>query len=466
MKRTGYTLILVLLACVGLFALTPTAHADPESEKEALALFREGRDALGDNNYGQARRLFRAVRVDYPSSEVGPDAMYWEAFALYRIGNTESLREAAGLLDSLLSANPGSGRMAGDAKALLGRIDGALAQKGDAESAERVVERASESAERDAARVARDAERQARSVERGHEERYGDEEDDLKIAALNALMQMDEDRAMPILKKLLANQDQESAHLRAKAVFLVAQIESEETADLLLDIARNDADSEVREQAVFWLSQVDDERAMEALEGLLKTSDDPAIQEKAVFAISQHDSPRAAPLLRDIAGDRTRDLNVREQAVFWLGQSDDEGSLDFLMGLYDTADASSMREKIIFSVAQLDDDDDRVAAFLVEIALDDTESLEMRKQALFWAGEEGQISVADLQKFYTSVDDRDLRQQVIFVLAQQGDDPAVEALIEIVRVETNVELRKQAIFWLGETDNDRAYDFINELLEP
>src|SRR3712207_2845006 len=110
----------------------------------------------------------------------------------------------------------------------------------------------------------------------------------MKVAALNALQQMDEARARPVLRRPLARRDAESACLRRKAVFLVAQQKEPGTEDILLESVRSDPDPDVRRQAVFWLSQVGTERAVGALDSVLRFSKDPEIQEKAVFALSQH----------------------------------------------------------------------------------------------------------------------------------------------------------------------------------
>src|SRR5207247_5673980 len=93
-----------------------------------------------------------------------------------------------------------------------------------------------------------------------------DDEDDVRIAALNGLLQMDATNALPILKKVLAKRDGCSAGLRRKAVFIVSQKRGGETEDILLDVARNDPDSEVGQQAVFWLSQEGSDRAAAAPE--------------------------------------------------------------------------------------------------------------------------------------------------------------------------------------------------------
>ena len=126
-------------------------------------------------------------------------------------------------------------------------------------------------------------------------------DDDMKVAALNALQQMDAAKARPILRRVLARRDSGSACLRRKALFLLAQQNEPGTEDVLLESVRTDPDPEVRRQAVFWLSQVGTERAVGALDSILRFSKDPEIQDKAVFALSQHGSPKAQQALRAYA---------------------------------------------------------------------------------------------------------------------------------------------------------------------
>src|SRR5438552_3989722 len=63
---------------------------------------------------------------------------------------------------------------------------------------------------------------------------------ELKVIALNALMQSDPDRATPILEKLL--QGKSSSKLKDKALFFVSQSQSAEAGDILSRIARSSAD--------------------------------------------------------------------------------------------------------------------------------------------------------------------------------------------------------------------------------
>ena len=58
-----------------------------------------------------------------------------------------------------------------------------------------------------------------------------------------------------------------------------------------------------------------------------------------------------------------------------------------------------------------------------------------------------------------------LKEQIIFALAQQGSDAAVDKLLEIAREEKDSELRKKAIFWLSQSDDPRVAEFLLEIIE-
>jgi len=110
-----------------------------------------------------------------------------------------------------------------------------------------------------------------------------DEDSELRAAALNALLQMDSERALPILKQVIERRDPCSVELRRKAMFLVSQKRGADVENILLKSAREDPDREVRAQAIFWLSQVNTERAVTALDSILIGSSDRELQEKAIF---------------------------------------------------------------------------------------------------------------------------------------------------------------------------------------
>jgi TolA-binding protein len=441
-----------LLAAVP--AAEPTAWLATD---QADSLYREARAALNRGDYRAAARLFRDLRRRYPDSGYVPDAYYWEAFALYRDGSSDNLRRAVEVLDEQGERYPDA-RTRRDAEELAVRVQGALARRGDAAAAELVVGIAVEPAP-----PAPPAEGEPVAPEApGGIAAQEDQDEDIRAAALNALLQMDAERALPILKQVLARRDVTSVELRRKAVFLVAQQFGDETAGILLDAARNDPDAEVRANAVFWLSQVPTEEAVNALDSILQFSTDREIQEKAVFALSQHDSEAAARALRNYVRRRDVPEDLKHNAIFWLGQSYSEENQAFLRELYATLESQDLKERVIFSISQSPSGENQ--RWLMDLALDPGESIEMRKKALFWAGQSGQVPVADLAQLYDSMEDMEMREQLIFTLSQRHEPQAVDKLMFIARNDPNPEFRRKAIFWLGQSEDPRVAEFLLEII--
>lgn len=440
------------------------------------SLYQAGRAALNRADYRGAARQFRSLRERYPRSGYAGDAYYWEAFARARLGSRGELRSALALLDEQAERYPDA-RTIRDARELRVRVQGDLAQLGDAVSAAAVATAAAPPATpvppaavppRGGAPVATPAPPGARGVGvgvgkgKGRSGRNGcSEEDDERLIAINALLQMQPEQALPILRQVLQRRDEGSVCLRRQAVFLVSQKQSPETSAILLSAARNDPDSEVRENAVFWLSQVDAAEAVAALDSILQHAD-PALQEKAVFALSQQDSPVASRALKAHLERPGVSDDIKENIIFWLGQGGSADDAQYLKDFYAKTTSESLKEKVLFSVSQMGLEEN--ARWLIGIAQNAREPIDVRKNALFWAGQMDEVSFASLAAMYAQVQDREMKKQLIFVYSQRQGSEAVDKMLEIARTETDTELRKTAIFWLSQSRDPRVADFLMEMI--
>jgi HEAT repeat protein len=428
------------------YAAAAVARESFYPQDPADSLYRAARDQLSRDRYLQAAELFYQVYQRYPRSSYAAQSLYYQAFALYRSGRERDLRQARDALRELEQNYASSEVALREAEALQARISGELARRGDVEAAERVTRAAAVGVrERTAAQAC------------------ASEEDEIRMAALNALLQMNSERAIPILKRVLQERDEDNeciVEMRSKAVFLLAQHLDEDNVDVLLDVVQNDPNPEVRGQAVFWLSQVPGERTVDALEGILIESDNPQLQEKALFALSQSGGERASQVLRDYALREDIAPELRGKAIFWLGQRSDNSA--FLRDVYARTTDPEVKERIIHSLAMSGGREN--GAFLLTIAGDERQSIETRKQAMFWASQAG-VSVVEMAGLYERMPERELKEQIIFALAQQGEDAAVDKLLEIARKEKDSELRKKAIFWLSQSDDPRVAEFLLEIIE-
>ncbi len=446
----------------GAAAPAPWLQGDP-----ADSLYRAAREALNGGDWSRAADLFGQLPTRYPRSGYVADAYYWRAFALYRLGGTSQLREALEALRQQRDRYP-TAATKGDAKTLERRIQGELARQGDPGAAAEIRREAQAAATAppvppippEAPQPPVPPAAPAPPVGKGSG--CDSDEDDTKLAALNALQQMDDEKARPILRRVLARRDPSSVCLRRKAVFLIAQESAPGAEDILLESARNDPDHEVKEQAVFWLSQVSSDRAVQALDSILRGSTDRAIQEKAVFALSQHEGPRAQQALRAYAERADLSEDLREKVIFWIGQSGGAENEAFLRGLFSRLKSEELRKKVLFSVSQAGGQEN--GRWLLGIARDGNQPLEVRKQALFWAGQGG-ASINDLTSLYTTMTDRAMRDQLIFVYSQRDEPAAVDKLLDIAKRDPDPELRKKALFWLGQSDDPRAAKALQDIIE-
>lgn len=473
-------------------ARTPTTPAEA---------YRQAQQLLDRGDYHGAIAAFGRVVGQFAHSSYAPDAMYWQAWAYYRLGGAPNLVLAREVLRAQARKYPGAAER-GDAPALRARIAGALARGGDEGAAVEVAELA-EGGPKDPARkkyksrekaMDRDIEKEVGRAEKADtkldgkadkasrkndksdktgrdgatlEEAIGRvrqcEGDDMRLEAINALMQMDADRALPILRDVLAKRDACSLPLRRKAVFVLSQNKEREATELLLATARTDPDAEVRREAVRWLGDADDPRAVAVLDSILRRGDE-GMRESALFALANNGGTRGHEVLRRYAQDPATPTAGLRRAVFALGHfGGAPEDAEFLKGLYTRTPSIEVKRDIIQSVAQVDRREN--GAWILGIAADAREEVEVRKHALFWAQQAG-VATAELVGVFPRLGaDRDLRQHWVFVLSQRDDRAALDRLIEIAKTDPDRELRRRAIFWLGQKDDPRAQQALLEIIE-
>jgi HEAT repeat protein len=289
-------------------------------------------------------------------------------------------------------------------------------------------------------------------------------DEEMRMAALDGLLTMNADDALPILKDVLKQRDPCKVEMRKKALFILSQKRSGDAAATLLDIARSDPSNDVRGEAIFWLSQTHSELAIPALDSVLFQSTDNEIRKKALFALSQQSrDERARAALRKAAEDERFPEDLREEAVFWLGQAKIV-DLDYFKALFRKTKDTDLRKKITFSVAQHPSPES--TAWLLDMAKDKSYDVDIRKDAIFWLSQRKAIDVDALQGIYNGArDDLEIQKQVIFVYSQRNEPAVVDKLIEIAKSDPRVENRKEALFWLGQKNDPRVKQFLRDLIK-
>jgi hypothetical protein len=91
---------------------------------------------------------------------------------------------------------------------------------------------------------------------------------------------------------------------------------------------------------------------------------------------------------------------------------------------------------------------------------------ERRRNAVFWLGQAAGAAVASALDSVVGDErgDREVRKQAVFALSQRSGNEGVPALIRIARTNPDPELRRTALFWLGQSEDPRVLALFEEIL--
>ncbi len=103
---------------------------------------------------------------------------------------------------------------------------------------------------------------------------------------------------------------------------------------------------------------------------------------------------------------------------------------------------------------------------LLALAKDELRPRQTRKAAVFWVAQAaGEVATAGLEEIVDDESgDREVRKSAVFALSQVKGDAGVTSLIRLVRTHPDPVIKKQAIFWLGQSEDPRAMALFEELL--
>ena len=207
------------------------------------------------------------------------------------------------------------------------------------------------------------------------------------------------------------------------------------------------------------------ERAIEIATERLKTdpADPVVLSNLNMIAVSR--SAKALPMLLAIAKNSTN-VKARKDAIFWISQShgDKDVVVDTLSGILPSA-PDEESDAVVFALGQIRSEKSLNA--LAVIARDKTKTEKARNNAIFWIGQSSSPARASLLEdiYKASSDNPRIRRQTLFALSQSRDPRSVTLLGNIASTDPDVDIRKQAVFWLGQIKSPEATQALENLLK-
>lgn len=433
----------------------------PFQSPEANESYQKGRKAIDEQKWQEAIEAFERAAEDAKLTDA---ALFWQAYANAKIPDPG---EALELIAELERRFPESS-WRDDAQVLAGEIRG--------RSAPSVEDRTSA-------------------------------DDELKLMALNGLVQADAEQAIPILEKILTSDG--SVRLKERALFVLAQSDSEKAQAILAGIARGNDHPELQRKAIRYLGVHSSEKGLALLQSLYssltstearsavlqsfmiagdeakllsvaknepnsdlraqaihllgtmgaeaelwdlfqrETSLDVKRQILKAFMISGEDEH-----LLSIAKDKAQPEELRSAAIRLLGA---QGAQEALWQIYQQESSLEMKKQILHGLFVAGEEEK-----IAQVAQNASEPVELRKAAIHNLGISGDKAAPALVALYKTETSTELKSQVLHSLFIQQ---SAKELVEIARAEKDPELKKQAVHWISLMDSDEAKSFLMELLK-
>jgi TolA-binding protein len=305
--------------------MAPPAPPSPKAMRITIGRgdgeYDAGTRALDQHHYDEA--VIHLDQVINSKSSRADGALYWKAYALNRAGKKD---EALATLTQLHRDYPQSAWL-NDAQALETEVK---------QSSGQPISPAQES------------------------------NDDLKLLAINSLMNADPERAVPLIESILKGSS--PPNVKRNALFVLTQSRSPRAQQLLSDYAKGGGNPDLQLQAIRYLGQTGSKDSQQQLGSIYGTVNDARVKGTIIDSLS---NTRAWDSLLNIAKTE-KDAELRNRAIRTLANNR-SAPLDGLLEMYPNVDASA-KTAIVDGLR-----DRRDAKTMVDLARKETDPQMKRK---------------------------------------------------------------------------------------
>jgi hypothetical protein len=431
---------------------TPVPPAVKGTPAQANAAYNEGTQALNESRWDDAVAKYDDVIRNGSGNTAG--ALYWKAYALVKLGRRE---EAAQNVSELKRRFPTS-RWNNDAAAL--KLEMRSRRDTDDEAEDRAREAEDREREKeDREREKEDREREKEDRQREKEERQRERDDraaekqscgeneELKLLAINNLMNSDPERAFPLLEKIL-NNPATCRKMQDRALFVLAQSNSPKAQQIMANIAKGQQLPQLQRSAINYLGIHGGSNGMAVLEQLYASNI--GVDAKKQILNSFGINGQRGKLLSVVKNEK--DPTLIKAAINGLGIS---GGCGELMQLYKSTGDMQTKSWVLDSFIICGGSNE-----FNEVAKTEQDT-KLRLKAIRGIGISGGRTSL-LVPIYESNKDYETKKAVLEALFIGGNS---KALVELAKKETDPQMKKRIVEKLSIMGDKDASDYLISILE-
>jgi len=212
---------------------------------------------------------------------------------------------------------------------------------------------------------------------------------------------------------------------------------------------------------ILWLGLIQRDESIDLLKKCFKHTDSDKERDTLVTAAGIHGpNPKVFGFLQKVLSGNYA-AKIRKSAAFWISLQRSSEAAKVLEHTVYNDPSSSVREHAVFGLylVQCKEANDT----LVKLAKKG-EDKNVRKKAIFWLGQKAAKRSAEILEDMVNDDsDTDIQKAAVFALSQLPN--GVPKLIKIANTHRSLKVRKQAIFWLSQSEDPRALDTILDIIK-
>ena len=268
-------------------------------------------------------------------------------------------------------------------------------------------------------------------------------------------MSMNSAEAVPILKDVLKQRDACRIELRKKAVWMISQNARPTSSQTLLDVARNDPSTDVQADAVFWL-------VANAVRAGHPGARFDSLLVRATMRCARRRSSRCRSSMTNARARRCAARRRTNVARRKFGARRCSGSATRRPPISTTSRRCSRRPRARSCARRScrpcrTRHSPEAMTWLLDIAQgQELRHGDAQERDLLGRRSGGRSTSISSPIYEQAKGDDEIQKQVLFVYSQRREPAAVDKLMAVAKSDPNIEMRKQALFWLGQKNDPRV----------
>lgn len=274
-------------------------------------------------------------------------------------------------------------------------------------------------------------------------------DDDIKVLALNGLMQSDPEKALPQVENLLKGPH--SPKLKRQALYVIAENNTPKAQQMLEQVARG-GNPDLQVRAIQFMSEKRNPNTPKILLEIYTSTSDPAVKRAILDSFSNNrDKDRILTILKS-----ERDGNMRRQAIDRLGDVDGQPEL---WQIYQSETTTEGKMAVLEAMHRNGNIDK-----LVEVARTDKDPKVRQRAIEVIASQESGSPTSALVSLYSSEQDERVKSTIIDHLSGRRGD--CKPLVDVARSEKDIKMKMRLVERLSNMTRScpAASDYLTEIL--